>query len=164
MRCCCCYCHRLPLPLHLLCPSCRSTYMSCRGVSCVSFFFTLTMDVVVQFHFEWKKANLWLCDVRGFLTPPQRWRKIDERKHITAIVSYELDWLTRAKWKKYKAAAAAAQKNVWNTFTILIHVELCVCINKLQYNSVKSFCAITYTYTYRERDWLRVALKRSEKL
>lgn len=46
----------------------------CRAVVCrvCLFFFTLTMDVVVQFHFEWKKAKLWLCDVRGFLTPPQR--------------------------------------------------------------------------------------------
>lgn len=89
-----------------------------------------------------------------FLTPPQMAtekeseRKTGKKTTESLFLMNLTDWLGHTKeihTITQDVRRRRRRKNRFaNTFTIFIHVEHCVCINKLQYNSVKSFFFIFY--------------------
>lgn len=115
----CCDCFRffflailLLLFLRLLALYLLAYVVPCRDVSCV--FFSSHLQWMSSYDSIWieektRRRKKTMAMLRAwFLTPPQtKWNERerekmrDERKHITTIVSYELDWLTRAKRNKY---------------------------------------------------------------
>lgn len=185
------YCHYFCALLPFI-----SWHMSCRDVSCAFFFFfiSVTMDVVERFHLNWteeekQKQNKTMAMLRAwFLTPPQwkwKWNKSEKKMRDARTSTLQplflmnlTDWLGHKIRNKYTRTHTDKHKTthkiVFGALSPLAFMWSFVflfCINnKLQYNSVKSFCAITTsTHSDREREREQVtavalvALDRSEK-